>query len=87
MLAHGRKPNRGYPIIRSTPAATGQPRMTSFGVRQTAGQSVGTVVRLCDSRLVEHELHDPAPADVHPRPAAMCEDAAVVAPGVLERVG
>src|SRR5262249_11419282 len=36
--------------------------------------------------LAEHEIDDPAPADVRTRSAAMVEDGRVVAPGVLECV-
>ena len=37
-------------------------------------------------RFTQHEIDDPAPADVRPRPAAVIEDAVVVAARVLERV-
>jgi hypothetical protein len=32
-------------------------------------------------------MHDPAPADVWPRPAAVVQDVHVLTPSVLERVG
>ena len=37
--------------------------------------------------LPQHQVHDPAPADVRPRPAAVVEDVVVVAPRVLKGVG
>jgi hypothetical protein len=38
-------------------------------------------------RLPEHQIDDPAPADVRPLTAAVAEHVGVVAPGVLEGVG
>jgi hypothetical protein len=38
------------------------------------------------SLLSEHEVHDPASADVRPRPAAVAQDVVAVAAGVLKRV-
>src|SRR5262245_46228071 len=79
-------------IERSTSAArpVGEVRRIRQSVRWSAGNGnllPGALDPDPSSLLAKHQIHDPATADVRPRPAAVVEDVVAVAPSVLECVG